>query len=442
MNWCAKLNLKPHSYPMSSANTPFTLRCQIASLLLFRDIFQRDMGAAFLVALKQRCRDAHPLKGDMGQDAGGLEAYGKWFQGLIQHQKSWHGYLTHYLLYEENPLSQWVKDQGTTIPEPLAIALRHDLHILSAIAHQGPSILATGLELPFLDPNQLPNRAFVPPDWLPLGDNWAGATANLVEWYATQGTGLTTQFLALRWQRGKLQGIPNPDWVAMEALVGYEDQRDVLCRNTEALLRGHPALNVLLYGSRGSGKSALVKALLPKYGDRGLRLIELGKAELIHLNEIVAWVGDAPQKFVIFVDDLSFEEGEDQYKALKVVLEGTLTARPRNIVVYATSNRRHLIREFFDDRPRPSDAHEIHTWDTVQEKLSLSDRFGLALTFGPANQEQYLRMVNHLAQRAGLDIPSNTLEFEALQWATRHNGRSGRTAQQFIDYLQAVSKAE
>jgi predicted AAA+ superfamily ATPase len=225
----------------------------------------------------------------------------------------------------------------------------------------------------------------------------------------------------------------------MEALVGNEDQRDVLCRNTEALLMGLPALNVLLYGSRGSGKSALVKALLPTYGNRGLRLIELGKTELIHLNEIVAMVGDAPQKFVIFVDDLSFEEDEDQYKTLKVVLEGTLIARPRNMVVYATSNRRHLIREFFDDRPRPSDANEIHPWDTVQEKLSLSDRFGLTLTFSPANQAQYLRIVHHLAQRAGLELSPNTLEFEALQWATRHNGRSGRTAQQFIDHLQTAS---
>lgn len=425
--------------PMSLATTPVTLRRKIAALLLFRNIFQRNIGAAFLLALEQRSQNANPINDDRGHDTAELETYGQWFQGLIQLQMSWHGSLTHSLLYEENPLAQWIKDQGPPIPDPLAIALRHDLEILSAIAHQGPSILAAGLDLPWLDPNQLPNQTFVPPDWLKLGENWAEATPHLVEWYATQGTGLASQFLALRWHQGQLQGISNPEWIAMEALVGNEDQRDVLCRNTEALLMGLPALNVLLYGSRGSGKSALVKALLPTYGNRGLRLIELGKTELIHLNEIVAMVGDAPQKFVIFVDDLSFEEDEDQYKTLKVVLEGTLIARPRNMVVYATSNRRHLIREFFDDRPRPSDANEIHPWDTVQEKLSLSDRFGLTLTFSPANQAQYLRIVHHLAQRAGLELSPNTLEFEALQWATRHNGRSGRTAQQFIDHLQTAS---
>jgi uncharacterized protein len=144
-----------------------------------------------------------------------------------------------------------------------------------------------------------------------------------------------------------------------------------------------------------------------------------------------------PQRFIIFVDDLSFEEDDDAYKALKVVLEGNVTARPQNVVVYATSNRRHLIREFFGDRPRPSDGDEIHNWDTVQEKLSFSDRFGLTLTFEPANQTTYLEIVQHLAQQAGIAIEPQDLEFRALQWATRHNGRSGRTARQFVDFLRS-----
>jgi predicted AAA+ superfamily ATPase len=144
-----------------------------------------------------------------------------------------------------------------------------------------------------------------------------------------------------------------------------------------------------------------------------------------------------PQKFIIFVDDLSFEEEEDAFKALKVVLEGSLTARPQNVVVYATSNRRHLIREFFGDRPRPKDSDEVHAWDTMQEKLSFSDRFGLTLTFEPADQKTYLKIIHHLAAQVGISIDSADLEHRALQWATRHNGRSGRTARQFIDFLQA-----
>jgi predicted AAA+ superfamily ATPase len=144
-----------------------------------------------------------------------------------------------------------------------------------------------------------------------------------------------------------------------------------------------------------------------------------------------------PQKFILFVDDLSFEEDEDDYKALKVVLEGNLTARSQNVVIYATSNRRHLIREFFGDRPRPKDGDEIHAWDTVQEKLSFSDRFGLTLTFEPPDQTTYLQIVHHLANQANLGLNQDDLEFQALQWATRHNGRSGRTARQFIDFLRA-----
>ncbi len=151
-----------------------------------------------------------------------------------------------------------------------------------------------------------------------------------------------------------------------------------------------------------------------------------------------------PQKFIIFVDDLSFEEDDDAFKALKVVLEGSVTARPPNVVVYATSNRRHLIREFFEDRPRPRDSDEVHAWDTIQEKLSFSDRFGLTLTFEPANQDTYLKIVHHLAEQSKIPLSHNELDYRALQWATRHNGRSGRTARQFIDFLRgelALSKS-
>jgi len=207
-------------------------------------------------------------------------------------------------------------------------------------------------------------------------------------------------------------------------------------QNTQFLLKGYSALNVLLYGSRGSGKSSLVKGLLNEYASDGLRLVEVPKAELRNLPLILEQLRDLPQKFIIFVDDLSFEEDDDSFKALKVVLEGNITARSRNVVVYATSNRRHLIREFFEDRPRPSDQDEVHAWDTVQEKLSFSDRFGLTLTFEPPNQDRYLEIVHHLAQLAQIPLSADDLEFRAKQWATRHNGRSGRSARQFIDFLQ------
>jgi hypothetical protein len=171
-----------------------------------------------------------------------------------------------------------------------------------------------------------------------------------------------------------------------------------------------------------------------------LRLVEVSKADLTDLPLIVDRLRVAPQKFIIFVDDLSFEEDDDAFKALKVVLEGNVIARPQNVVVYATSNRRHLVREYFGDRPRPRDADEVHSWDSVQEKLSFSDRFGLTLTFEPANQDTYLAIVHHLAAQSGITLDTADLEYRALQWATRHNGRSGRTARQFVDFLQAELK--
>jgi hypothetical protein len=274
------------------------------------------------------------------------------------------------------------------------------------------------------------------PPVLPPGADWTERLEALSGYYRQHGVGLFARYRAFRWQQGRLVGIAHPDPVRLRELVGYEHPQAELIKNTEFLLAGYPALHVLLYGSRGSGKSSRVKALLNEYCDRGLRLIEVAKSDLHDLSAIVEQLRDLPQKFIIFVDDLSFEEDNDAFKALKVVLEGGVTARSQNIVVYATSNRRHLVREFFDERPRPSQADEIHAWDTLQEKLSFGDRFGLTLTFEPADQETYLQIVFHLAQQADLAIDSEGLRQRALQWATRHNGRSGRTARQFVDFLQ------
>jgi hypothetical protein len=248
---------------------------------------------------------------------------------------------------------------------------------------------------------------------------------------------LFSEYRAFAWREGQLASISHPDRITLKELVCCDWQRDALVKNTEFLLAGYPALHVLLYGSRGSGKSSLVKSLLNEFGSRNLRLIEVSKSDLQDLPLIVEQLRGVPQKFIIFVDDLSFEEDDDAFKALKVVLEGNVTARSQNVAVYATSNRRHLIREFFDDRPRPRDGDEVHAWDTVQEKLSFSDRFGLTLTFEPADQNTYLTIVRHLAELAEIKLPPEDLEHRAKQWATRHNGRSGRTARQFVDFLKA-----
>jgi uncharacterized protein len=403
------------------------IQLKIASLLLYQGVFENSIGRAFLELIgSESIRDS-------------LKAYGQWFRQLASYQQSWPDFLVEQILLDENPFSQQVqKTEFAQLPTSLIAATKHDLQILQDLYRVTPLYFLgrIGDERQIsssLSDWQLENHCH---SFLHSAESWGEAIEPLAEYYRQQGTGIFSRYRAFRWREGQLQGISTPDSIALTEIVGYETPKEMLIKNTEFLLSGYPALNVLLYGSRGSGKSSLVKGLLQKYSDRGLRLIEVAKSALQDLPKILEMIGDSPRKFIIFVDDLSFEEDDEAFKALKVVLEGSVTARPRNVVVYATSNRRHLVREFFADRPRPSEGDEVHTWDTVQEKLSFSDRFGLTLTFEPANQEKYLEIVHHLAKLANITLECEELEFRAKQWATRHNGRSGRTARQFIDFLQ------
>ncbi|BAY97171.1 hypothetical protein NIES37_11080 [Tolypothrix tenuis PCC 7101] len=423
----------------SSAKIQFLQR-QAASLLLYQSVLQSEVGIAFLELLQAiRYTDA--------DGRGCLQAYGNYFHALAANNQNWEDYLISQILIAENPFSKQAQQQEfANIPVALVAAAQNDLHLLQSLYECSSAALSewvqTVAHLPVSpvvwykeqDKAEVENKAIAS---LHNSDNWADAVEDLAAYYRQCGTGLFAEYRALRWQGGNFVGIKHPDPVRLGIIAGYEPQRDALLKNTEFLLAGETALHVLLYGSRGSGKSSLVKALLNEYSDRNLRLIEVTKSELRDLPLIVEQLRGVPQKFIIFVDDLSFEEDDDAFKALKVVLEGNLTARPENVVVYATSNRRHLIREFYTDRPAPKDHEEIHVWDTMQEKLSFSDRFGLTLTFEGADQKTYLKIVRHLAAQAEINISQEDLEYQALQWATRHNGRSGRTARQFIDFLKA-----
>ena len=415
------------------------LQQQANSLLLYSSVWENEVGQAFLAVLYALQKTKH--KETENNRCGVLRAYGQFFKALCATQQSWQDYLTQQVIASDNPFTQQIQHRPLAeLPAELIEAVRYDLTVLHHLWQWNGAGLAEavgqgdGPDLPAL-PSSTPTPSKITP--LHEYKHWVEALPALADYHRQSGCGLMAQFRAFSWHQGQLQGHRYPDGIAIDELVGYETQRDQLIKNTEALMRGYPALNILLYGSRGTGKSALIKALLPLYGDRGLRLIEVRKSALIELPQILEQLQPCPQKFIIFVDDLSFEEDEESYKALKVVLEGNVAARPPNVIVYATSNRRHLIREFFEDRPRPQDGEEVHAWDTVHEKLSLSDRFGLTLTFTPADQDTYLKMVFHLAQKVSLPLEHEELRFRALQWATRHNGRSGRTARQCIDFLQA-----
>jgi len=222
--------------------------------------------------------------------------------------------------------------------------------------------------------------------------------------------------------------------VYFSELIGYERQKKMLRDNTESFLAGGPANNCLLYGDAGTGKSSSVKALLNEYYDRGLRMIEVYKHQFRDLPMVISAVKNRNYKFIIFMDDLSFEEFEIEYKYLKAVIEGGLEKKPDNVLIYATSNRRHLIREKWSDKNEQED--DLHRTDTVQEKQSLVARFGVQIYYGRPEPKEFKTIVKELAKEAGIDMPEEELLLAANRWELNHGGLSGRCAKQFIQDLQ------
>lgn len=231
------------------------------------------------------------------------------------------------------------------------------------------------------------------------------------------------------------RAINNMDAVVLDDLVGYEIQKKKLVDNTEAFVQGRKANNVLLFGDSGTGKSTSIKAIVNQYYGDGLRMIEIYKHQFKYLSTIISQIKNRNYKFIIYMDDLSFEEHEIEYKFLKAVIEGGVETRPDNILIYATSNRRHLIKETWNDRNDQDNSNDKHHSDTVEEKLSLVNRFGVTICYSKPNQKEYFNIVINLARRAGVTMSDEELCAEANKWELSHGGISGRCAQQFVNYL-------
>ncbi len=261
----------------------------------------------------------------------------------------------------------------------------------------------------------------------------------VVDFYREFGVGkfgLNKAFRIVEHDEGQkvvIDPIINVEHVYLNDIVGYELQKKKLVENTEAFVNGREANNVLLFGDAGTGKSSSVKAILNEYYSRGLRIIEVYKHQFKALSDVLEQIKDRNYKFIIYMDDLSFEDYELEYKYLKAILEGGLGKRPRNVLIYATSNRRHLIREKFSDKRELDD--ELHGNDTVQEKLSLAARFGVTIYFGSPDKFEFQRIVKVLAERYHVNMPEEQLYAEANKWELSHGGLSGRTASQFITHL-------
>ena len=363
----------------------------------------------------------------------------------------WHNYLTFLLVNNENIFSTACEIRGVTEGSLLSLA-RHDFAIFRELFAcdftELERMLQAGVFEEFLhyarteSTGKLFNRR-IRDRICELSDQLANAetlevfTEYMVSFYKEFGVGKLGLHKAFRVAHAgddvQIEPITNIAHVKLEDLVGYELQKKKLIDNTEAFVEGRSANNCLLFGDAGTGKSSSIKAILNRYYDRGLRIIEVYKHQFQDLNEVIAQIKNRNYKFIIYMDDLSFEEFEIEYKYLKAVIEGGLEKKPDNILIYATSNRRHLIKESFRDN---EELHgDLHSNDTIQEKLSLVSRFGVTIYFGSPDKKEFQQIVRTLAERNGIDMPEDQLLLEANKWELSHGGLSGRTAQQFVDYV-------
>lgn len=269
------------------------------------------------------------------------------------------------------------------------------------------------------------------PKWINSDVDFIGSYIERIAMIGQYGYGKYARYKFFMFRDGETIPVKYPDTQRISELYGYERERKQVVDNTLSLINGRPAQNVLLYGDAGTGKSSTVKAVVNEYSDKGLRLIEIKKEQLIELPRIIEEISANPLKFILFIDDLSFSSGDDCFGALKATLEGSVSARADNIVIYATSNRRHLVKESFSDR----DGDDIHRNDTIQELISLSSRFGLTVNFSKPDKKNYIKIVSELASSKGIEMDETELALKAEAFALRGNGRSARTAKQFVNQL-------
>ena len=370
----------------------------------------------------------------------------------------WHDYLTYLLVNHENAFSTACEIVGPVEGTINAFAM-HDFEIfkqlydfdlkeLEKIYPSVDSSLITDYqninECSKVFNKRIRDRICTLAQKLAKAESTEEFMDDMVQFYKEFGVGKLGLHKAFRIDGtvtpARIVPITNIAHVHLDDLVGYEIAKKKLIDNTEAFVQGRPANNCLLFGDAGTGKSSSIKGILNQYYDQGLRIIEAYKHQFKDLNDIIAQVKNRNYKFIIYMDDLSFEEFEIEYKYLKAVIEGGLEKKPDNILIYATSNRRHLVREKFSDKEERRD--DLHSSDTVQEKLSLVARFGVSIFFCAPDKKQFQNIVKTLAERHQVEMPEEELLLEANKWELQHGGLSGRTAQQFIDYLCGKNENE
>lgn len=385
------------------------LKNELSALSVFRSIlFKKPMASlySFLTAEGNICEK--------------LSAYADFVSSLSEHGGSLSEFLKKAVCEDENSYIV-LTAQGKSVPDCILNNTYNELDIFSRLS-----------ELSYADFRDYLNYDGYLPEFSNKATDFRELYAERVKNVSSLGYGVFASYPMFRLVDGEIVPVKSADKITVESFVGYERERQAVIDNTELLIEGDCAANVLLYGDAGTGKSSTVKAIANLFFDRGVRLIELRKDQLLSLSDVMNKIADNPLKFIIFIDDLSFNKNDDQFSMLKAALEGSAGARSHNSVIYATSNRRHIVKETFSDRAASDD---IHRNDTVQELLSLSERFGLTVYFSKPNKILYLDIVHQLARRYGIDIEQNEIDIKAEAFALNKGNRSPRAAEQFVKSL-------
>ena len=389
------------------------LQIRLNSLAIFRALLSDPVVSALLDYLDSRS----------GSTAEAVSKYASFVSALYGTEKrTLAGYIQHIVNNDENAYIRMIGQGKQPWPE-MEAQVEQELLVLQAVADLTPEDLREGL------------------DWSGYLPVFANKRLNLVDSYHERcanihrlGYGIYAKHIMFYIGEGnRIIPVINPDQIRLSSLIDYKREQQIILDNTVALLEGKPAANILLTGDAGTGKSSTVKAVVNELHDRGLRILEVRKEQLHAIPAILDELNTNPLKFILFIDDLSFQKDDDNFSALKAILEGSVSAKSRNVVIYATSNRRHLVKESFSGR----DGDDIHRNDTMQEIISLSERFGIQVTFQKPNKEVYLGIVRHLAAQKGIDMDTNELDMLAERFALGRGGRSARAATQFIDGLLA-----
>ena len=369
----------------------------------------------------------------------------------------WHNYLTFFLMMSENPFSMTCEKVGAS-EGTVNLLVENDFRIFKSLFDYDFSKIEKELGIDCF--SRISNYHAISKKDLMYNKNVSEKVRALSKklenttteqeffdvvtgFYKDYGVGMFGLNKAFRIEENPAGGvifrpINNMDQVMLDDLVGYEIQKKKLVDNTEAFVQGRKANNCLLFGDSGTGKSTSIKAIVNQYYDQGLRMIEIYKHQFKDLSNVIAQIKNRNYRFIIYMDDLSFEEFEIEYKFLKAVIEGGVETKPENILIYATSNRRHLIKETWNDRSDVENSNGMHRSDTMEEKLSLVNRFGVTINYSKPSQKEYFEIVFELARKAGINMGEDELKLEANKWELSHGGISGRTAQQFINHLMGL----